>query len=185
MMTKQRFKPKQILWVDLEMTGLSPTDDVILEVAAIATDWDFKEIATYEGVVKHDVTALCEKLAVNAVFWDENPAARDGLLAQNDTGKDLNEIEAELLAFLNAHFDADTKVLLAGNSIHQDRRFIDQWWPRLAARLHYRMLDVTSWKVVMEGKFGKKFAKPEEHRALEDIRGSIEELKYYLKKVKA
>jgi len=55
----------------------------------------------------------------------------------------------------------------------------------LSKRLHYRMLDVSAWKVVFEGKYGKKFAKPEDHRALEDIRGSIMELKYYLKKVKA
>ena len=73
--------------------------------------------------------------------------------------------------------------MLAGNSIHQDRRFIDHWWPQLAQRLHYRMLDVSAWKVVMEGKYGKKFAKPEDHRALEDIRGSIMELRYYLQKV--
>ena len=57
--------------------------------------------------------------------------------------------------------------------------------PLLSKKLHYRMLDVSAWKVVFEGKYGKKFAKPEDHRALEDIRGSIMELKYYLKKVKA
>ena len=78
----------------------------------------------------------------------------------------------------------EPRILLGGNSIHQDRRFIDQWWPALSKRLHYRMLDVSAWKVVFEGKFAKKFAKPEDHRALEDIRGSIMELKYYLKKVK-
>jgi oligoribonuclease len=66
-----------------------------------------------------------------------------------------------------------------------DRRFIEHEWPRLNDRLHYRMLDVTAWKVVFEGKYKKKFAKPEAHRALSDIRGSIEELQYYMKKVKA
>lgn len=182
-MTKPAFKPKRILWVDLEMTGLSPRDDVILEVAAIATDWDFKELATYEGVVQHDIAALSEKLAANAVFWDENAEARDGLLEQNMRGKALDVIEGELLAFIDEHFD-EGPVLLGGNSIHQDRKFIEQWWPRVNNRLHYRMLDVSAWKVVMEGKYKKKFAKPESHRALEDIRGSIEELKYYLKKVK-
>ncbi|MCA9339506.1 MAG: oligoribonuclease [Candidatus Saccharibacteria bacterium] len=182
-MTKPAFKPKRILWVDLEMTGLSPRDDVILEVAAIVTDWDFKELATYEGVVQHDIAALSEKLAANAVFWDENPEARDGLLEQNMRGKALDVIEGELLAFIYEHFD-EGPVLLGGNSIHQDRKFIEQWWPRVNNRLHYRMLDVSAWKVVMEGKYKKKFAKPESHRALEDIRGSIEELKYYLKKVK-
>jgi len=96
----------------------------------------------------------------------------------------LAEIERELLAFCDEHFAGETKILLAGNSIHQDRRFIDQWWPTLSKKLHYRVLDVSAWKVVFEGKYGKKFAKPEDHRALEDIRGSIMELEYYLKKVK-
>lgn len=84
---------------------------------------------------------------------------------------------------MDEHFE-DGPVLLAGNSIHQDRKFIDRWWPKFSRRLHYRMLDVSAWKVVMEGKYKKKFAKPENHRALEDIRGSIEELRYYLSKVK-
>jgi oligoribonuclease len=73
---------------------------------------------------------------------------------------------------------------LAGNSIHQDRKFIVNEWERLDKRLHYRMLDVSAWKVVFEHKFHNKFSKPEAHRALSDIRGSIEELKYYLKKIK-
>lgn len=182
---KQAFKPKQILWVDLEMTGLDPKNDVILEVAAIGTDWDFKELGTLEGVVRHDIVALDEKLATNAVFWDENAEARDGLLEQNMRGQELAVVEDALIAFIDEHFVAEAPVLLAGNSVHMDRQFIDTYWPRLAARLHYRMLDVSAWKVVFEGKYGKKFAKPETHRALEDIRGSIEELKYYLKKVKA
>ena len=183
-MTKKTFKPKQILWVDLEMTGLNPQSDVILEVAAIATDWDFHEIATYEGIVQQDIVLLDEKLAANATFWDANPEARDGLLEQNTRGKDLRAIEDELLAFLDEHFDEGAPVLLAGNSIHMDRQFIDEYWPRFAARLHYRMLDVSAWKVVFEGRYKKRFAKPESHRALEDIQGSIEELQYYLSKIR-
>lgn len=177
-------KVDRILWIDLEMTGLDPAKDPILEVAAIVTDWNFTEIATYEGIVKGEELTLQERMAANAVFWDANPASRDGLLKQNATGKVLEEIEDELLAFVDKHFEAGKPVLLAGNSIHMDRRFIVAQWPRLDARLHYRMLDVSSWKVVFEGKFGKKFAKPEEHRALGDIRGSIMELQYYLGKMK-
>ena len=184
-MTKPAFKPKQILWVDLEMTGLVPTRDEILEIGAIATDWDFKELGTYEGIVKHDGLVLEEKLAGNAAFWDQFPEVRGDLMEQNERGRPLAEVEDALLQFIDEHFDKDTPVLLAGNSIHMDRQFIDRYWPRLAARLHYRMLDVSAWKVVMEGRFKKKFAKPEAHRAVEDIRGSIEELRYYLKKVKA
>ncbi len=175
----------RILWVDLEMTGLQANDDLILEVAAVVTDWDFKEIATYEGIVQNEDFVLNERLALNAIFWDANPTSRDGLMAQNQYGKPLPQIEQELLAFLDEHFEAGKPVLLAGNSIHMDRRFITAQWPILDARLHYRMLDVSAWKVVFEGKFKKKFAKPEEHRALGDIRGSIMELQYYLAKVKA
>lgn len=181
---KQSFKPKRILWVDLEMTGLDPVYDEILEVAAIVTDWDFQEVATYEGVVRHDGAKLKTLLDRNAGFWDEHPEARRGLEAQNESGKPLGEIEQELLAFCDEFCAGEARILLGGNSIHQDRRFIDQWWPLLSKRLHYRMLDVSAWKVVMEGKYGKKFAKPENHRALDDIRGSIQELQYYLKKVK-
>lgn len=181
-MTKPVFKPKYILWVDLEMTGLDPIEDRILEVAAIITDWDFNEIATYEAVKKVE-PALVKRRMVGT-FWDEFPEVREVLIAQNLTGKNGRTVERELLEFIDKHIGSDEKVLLAGNSIHQDRRFIANEWRRLDARLHYRMLDVTAWKVVFEGKFGKKFTKPEAHRALEDIRGSIDELRYYLKKVK-
>lgn len=173
-----------ILWVDLEMTGLDANNDLILEVAAIATDWKFKELATYEGVIKNEATSLDERLTANSIFWDANPTSKTGLLAQNEHGKDLVEIEDELLQFIDQHFTPDSPVLLGGNSIHMDRRFIVSQWPRLDARLHYRMLDVSAWKVVFEGKYKKKFAKPQEHRALGDIRGSIMELEYYLKKVR-
>jgi oligoribonuclease len=71
---------------------------------------------------------------------------------------------------------------LAGNSIHQDRRFIEREWPRLNGRLHYRMLDVSAWKVVFENHFRSRINKPEAHRALDDIEGSITELKHYLTK---
>ena len=105
---------------------------------------------------------------------------RDGPEVSLQTG----EVENDLIDFIGRHFDDETPVILAGNSIHMDRRFIVAQWPRLDARLHYRMLDVSAWKVVFEGKYKKKFPKPEEHRALGDIRGSIMELKYYLQKVR-
>lgn len=170
----------------MEMTGLDPIEDYPLEIAAIVTDWNFKEIATYEGAVHWCSKHLEEKFDRNKDFWDHDGAAsRVQLTAQNKaTDKTKAAVERELIAFLDENFD-DGPVLLGGNSIHQDRKFIDQWFPKFAKRLHYRMLDVSAWKVVMEGKFGKKFAKPEQHRALDDIRGSIEELEYYLKKVKA
>lgn len=164
------------------MTGLDPVKDRILEVACIVTDWDFNEIASY-AAVKRVGSRLMKKRMVGA-FWDEFPEVRDELIAQNQTGMNGRTVENELLAFIDEHFIGEAKVLLAGNSIHQDRRFIANEWTRLDERLHYRMLDVSAWKVVFEGKYKKKFAKPEAHRALDDIRGSIEELQYYLKKVR-
>jgi oligoribonuclease len=182
---KLKKKPiEKLLWIDLEMTGLHPQDDLILEVAAIVTDWDFKEIATYQGVVKADEMTLQERVAANAVFWEANPDSIKGLKEQNSDGKDIEVVEQELLDFINEHIGGKNPALLAGNSIHVDRRFIMTNWPKLENRLHYRMLDVSAWKVVFEGRFGKKFAKPESHRALQDIKGSIAELKYYLQKIK-
>lgn len=176
-------KHSKLLWIDLEMTGLDPIEDRILEVAAIVTDWEFAEIASYQAVKKVGPNLMKSRMEVGKEFWDANPDARDGLIAQNDAGKHGRTVENELLRFVDLHFPGDERVLLAGNSIHQDRKFIEQEWPRLNNRLHYRMLDVSAWKVVFEGKYRKKFAKPEAHRALEDIRGSIEELKYYLEKI--
>lgn len=173
----------KLLWIDLEMTGLDPKEDRILEVAAIATGWDFAEIATYEAVKKVGSNLIKKRMV--GEFWEKYSAVRDALIKQNDSGVNGRTVENQLLEFVDEHFDADEPVLLAGNSIHQDRKFIENEWPRLNARLHYRMLDVSAWKVVFAGKYGKKFAKPEAHRALEDIRGSIEEIKYYAKKVKA
>lgn len=173
-------KTAKILWVDLEMTGLDPQKDVILEVAAIATDWDFKEIATFEAVIHHPDIVLD---TMNQWCIDQHGAS--GLTERvRESTTSQQQTETEVLAFIDEHFDTSVPVLLAGNSIHMDRRFIAAQWTQLDARLHYRMLDVSAWKVVFEGKFGKKFAKPNEHRALGDIRGSIMELEYYLGKVK-
>lgn len=165
------------------MTGLDPLHDRIMEVGAIATDWDLAEQGTYESVQRVDTEVMRARMV--GEFWETYSSVREALQTQNEQGKASTEVEDELIAFIETQFASTDKVILAGNSIHQDRKFIDREWPRLAAKLHYRMLDVTAWKVVMEGRYKKKFAKPESHRAVEDIRGSIEELQYYLKKVKA
>ncbi len=175
-------KRAKLLWVDLEMTGLDPKEDRILEVAAIVTDWQMNEIATYTAVKKVGPNLMQTRMV--GEFWDKFPKVRDALMAQNSEGKNGRTVENELLEFIDEHFAADERVLLAGNSIHQDRKFIENEWDRIDARLHYRMLDVSAWKVVFDGRYKKRFAKPESHRALEDIRGSIEELQYYLAKVK-
>lgn len=179
-------KKATLLWVDLEMTGLDPVEDRILEVAAIVTDWDFNEIATYEAAKKVGPELFKARIKAAPDFWEKFPDVRDALIAQNgsDAAKNGRTVENELLAFVGEHFDTDERIILAGNSIHQDRKFIDNEWSRLSERLHYRMCDVSAWKVVFDGKYNKRFAKPEAHRAIEDIRGSIMELKYYLGKVR-
>lgn len=178
---------KKILWIDLEMTGLDPIEDRILEVAAIVTDWEFNELEVYEAAIKVG-PRLMEKRMVKGPskdFWLKFPDSYNGLVKQNEEkGRSGRTIENELLELIDKHFDNDAPVLLGGNSIHVDRQFIINEWGRLNARLNYRMLDVTAFKVVFEGKYKKKFAKPDAHRALEDIRGSIMELKYYLAKVR-
>lgn len=168
-----------LLWVDLEMTGLSPVDDRILEVAAIATDWDFNEYDTYTAIVKCDEELMRKRMV--GEFWEKNRASFDALMAQNSKGQAPEIVEKELLKFVKKNF-GDT-VYLAGNSIHQDRKFIENEWPKLNAKLHYRMLDVSAWKIFFENALHRSFAKPENHRALDDIRGSIEELKWYRKMI--
>lgn len=175
-------KKAKLLWMDLEMTGLDPIEDRILEVAVIATDWDFNEIAVYDAVKKVGPNLMKQRMV--GEFWEKFPEVRSELQLQNETGKNGRSVENELLAFIDEHFKGDEQIILAGNSIHQDRKFLDNEWPRLSQCLHYRMLDVSAWKVVFDGKYKKRFAKPEAHRALEDIRGSIEELRYYLGKVR-
>lgn len=173
-------KKAKLLWVDLEMTGLDPIKDRILEVAAIATDWNLEPIAEMTAVVKVSGKLIKERMV--GEFWEKNPESRDGLIAQNSTGESAKAVEAKLLAFIDKHFGKE--VILAGNSIHQDRKFIDREWPEVSDRLHYRMLDVSAWKVYFEGARKEKFLKREAHRALDDIQGSIEELRWYISKIK-
>ena len=174
-------KKAKILWMDLEMTGLDSTKDKILEVAVIATDWDFNEITTFETVIHQS-----DEMLGGMDSWCVSHHGTSGLTERSrESNVSSEQAETELLNLIGQHFDPEKPVLLGGNSIHMDRRFIVANWPRLDARLHYRMLDVSAWKVVFEGKYHKRFSKPEEHRALADIRGSIAELQYYLGKVKA
>jgi oligoribonuclease len=178
----KRITPDKILWVDLEMTGLNPTKDRILEIAAIVTDWDFNEIDTFESGVGHDPAAL--RLLVDANPWyAEHPDNTDALLELSAQSQPEEFVAAKFEEFINKHFKKDEPALLAGNSIHMDRQFIRHWWPNVDKRLHYRMLDVSAWKVVMIGKYGVEYDKLEKHRALDDIRESIDELEFYLTKL--
>ena len=169
-------KLAKLLWMDLEMTGLDPKTDKILEVAVIATDMKMKKLASYEAVVKVDEKIMQDRMV--GEFWEKNSKSRDALIKQNDKGKPISTVEKALIDFVKKNFGEE--VYLAGNSIHQDRKFIENEMPQFNKLLHYRMLDVSSWKIYFENALKKRFTKPENHRALDDINGSIEELKWYL-----
>lgn len=167
--------PTKLLWMDLEMTGLDVEHDVILEVAASVTDFDFKELGRFEAVIKQPEEALN---GMNE--WAAAHHAASGLTERIGThGRPEADVVHELAAFIAQHFGTELAVL-AGNSIHNDRLFIKRWWPEVDALLHYRMLDVSSFKILMQAKYGVIFEKKEAHRASDDIGESIAELKHYL-----
>jgi len=170
--------PTKLLWVDLEMTGLDPEQDVILEVAAEITDFEFKTLASYEACVQQPRELMIDRMQKN-IWWKDYPENRDEFLRRCADGKSPEQVERELIALVAQQFGAEPAVL-AGNSIHNDRNFIKQWWPGLDLKLHYRMLDVSAWKVFMQAKYGVQFEKKEVHRAFDDIQASIAELQHYL-----
>ena len=165
----------KLLWVDLEMTGLDTKNDVILEIAAEVTDFDFKTLASYEAVI----TQPAEKLdGMNE--WCLKQHTESGLLERiKREGQPEKEVVHQLVGFIKAQF-GDEPAILAGNSIHNDRNFIKTWWPEVDELLHYRMLDVSSFKILMQAKYGVVFNKKDVHRAFDDIQASIAELQYYL-----
>jgi oligoribonuclease len=177
-MADKDIKPTKLLWVDLEMTGLDPTKDVILEVAAEVTDFNFKTLASYEARVKQKHEVVVERMQKNN-WWTDFPDNRDEFVGKLEDGKPSSEVEQELIVLIEEHFDHEPPVL-AGNSIYNDRMFIKQWWPALDLKLHYRMLDVSAFKVLFQGKFGVEYEKTNGHRAFDDIQASIAELQFYL-----
>jgi oligoribonuclease len=170
--------PTKLLWIDLEMTGLDPAKDVLLEVAVEVTDFDFKMLASYESRIRQKREVVVERMQKN-LWWRDFPANRDEFIDRLDQGKPLEEVESDLIGLIEKHFGEETAVL-AGNSIHNDRLFIKQWMPRFDLKLHYRMLDVSSWKIFMQGRYGVVYEKQEVHRAYDDTQASIAELQYYL-----
>ena len=165
---------EKLLWMDLEMTGLNPETEVIIEVASIVTDLNFSELQTYHAVVKQP-----QKYLDAMDDWNRRTHGESGLIQKIPAGLDPAVVESQLVAVIEKHFPVERPVL-AGNSIGQDRSFIDRHWKNLSAKLHYRMLDVTSWKIIMREKYKVDFKKQNHHQALEDIRESIAELKHYL-----
>jgi oligoribonuclease len=163
------------LWIDMEMSGLDVARCRILEVAAIVTDGELRPLETYEAIVFQPPEVL---EAMDE--WCKENHGKSGLTAAVANGKPESQVERELLALVDRHFKANEKPILCGNSIGQDRKFVDAYMPALSARLHYRMLDVTSYKIMFGPRFGIEFQKKGSHRALDDILESIAELNHYL-----
>ncbi len=170
-----------LIWLDLEMTGLDSQKDIILEVAAEVTDFNFQTLGSYEARIKHSPTTMATLMQANT-WWQEYPANRDDFIKNAASGKPLKTVEKELILFAETHF-SDQPAILAGNSIHNDRNFIKRWWPAFDLKLHYRMLDVTSFKLLLQGKFGKEYIKSNSHRAYDDIQASIAELQYCIEQM--
>ena len=165
--------PTKLLWVDLEFTGLDPKDQHITEVAAIVTDFELNEVARWGTLVNQP-----ESVLENADEWvQEN--MKDLFAEVREATTTESEADEQLANFIKEHF-GDEPAVLAGNSIHQDRRMIRSWWPHTEAALHYRMLDVSSLKLWIAGTTGEKMEKKEAHRAFDDIEESIKELTWCL-----
>ncbi len=170
----QKDEITKLLWLDMEMTGLAVEKEVPIEVAAIVTDWKFASLGDFHRVIQQPENFL---LAMDD--WNQKHHKASGLLDLIPGGTLQARADQELSAWITGHFGTE-KAILCGNSISQDRLFIRKYLPSTEATLHYRMMDVTAWKVVNNGLFGRKFKKKEAHRAVEDILESIEEFKYYL-----
>ncbi len=171
--------PDKLLWIDLEMTGLDVEKDVIIEVACEVTDFNFKTLASYEAVIKHD-----DRILDDMNDWSKVQHKASGLTDRiKSEGREEQEVVHELVGFIQAQFGRNPAIL-AGNSIHNDRAFIKRYWPKVDELLHYRMLDVTSFKILIQAKYGVNFTKKEVHRAFDDIQASIAELQYYIESLK-
>ena len=169
--------PDNLIWIDLEMTGLDPQTDRIIEIATLVTDSQLGLLA--EG----PVLAIHQSDAVLAAMddWNRKQHGESGLVARV-RASDIDEREAErrTLEFLNRHVPKG-KSPMCGNSICQDRRFLARRMPELEAYFHYRNLDVSTLKELARRWYPgfKSFGKTSTHLALQDIRDSIEELRFY------
>ena len=167
-----------LVWMDLEMTGLDPDRERIIEIATIVTDSDLEVVA--EG----PVLAVRQPEALLAAMdeWNQSHHSASGLLDRvRRDGVAEREAEAVTLAFLEQHVEKKRSPL-CGNTIWQDRRFLSRYMPTLEDYLHYRMVDVSSIKELVQRwrpDLMSGFSKNNEHTALADIRESIAELRYY------
>ncbi len=171
------FTNGKLIWIDLEMTGLNPEKDQIVEIATIVTDADLNVLAEGPDLVIYQPPQVTD----NMIAWNQEHFAASGLINEiHDSKISLVEAEEQTLNFLKQHSPSNT-ALLAGNSVHIDREFIRLHMPRLAAYVHYRIIDVTTIKELALRWYPSipVFHKEETHRAHDDILESIDELKYY------
>jgi oligoribonuclease len=165
-----------LIWLDLEMSGLNPETDVILELAAIATDSDLNVLDELPEIVIHQDDSLFSKMDQ----WNQEHHKKSGLWARvQQSTTTLEECTNVFSKWLKKN-TIKNKSSLCGNSIWQDRRFLVRYMPEVDEFLHYRMLDVSTLKILAQH-WNKSlhFQKKGAHRALEDIKESIEELRYY------
>ena len=157
------------------MTGLDDIKDCILEVAIAITDTDFKILEEFHRVVKQPKEVL-----ENMNDWCKKTHGDSGLTALVPTGTPLAQVEKEILELIGKHYGAKDRVVLVGNSVSNDKRFIDRYMPEVEKRLHYRLIDVSSFKEVFRDKYAITWQKGNAHRAVDDIHESIKELQFYL-----
>ena len=170
--------PNNLIWIDLEMTGLDTQNDVIIEIATVVTDSELNTLAEGPVLAIHQSDEI-----LNAMDeWNTKQHGNSGLVerVKNST---INEAEAEqqTIEFLRQYVPANASPM-CGNSICQDRRFLARCMPELENYFHYRNLDVSSVKELAKRwapEVFKGFSKESSHLALDDIRDSITELKYY------
>ena len=167
------------IWMDLEMTGLNPDVCRIIQIATIITDSELNELESLEMVVWQPESDLA-----NMEPFVRDMHTHNGLLEKvRASSHSIADAESKTLEMIMSHIPYG-KGILAGNSIWQDRRFLIKQMPLLEKYLHYRMIDVSSLKVLSQQWFGAKAQPPTKastHTALEDIQASIEELRFYRK----
>ena len=177
-------KPKgNLVWLDLEMTGLDPKTCTILEIGVIVTDSELNVLAESEPISIHH----SDKVLGSMEAWSKQHHKASGLTQECRKSKiSLKKAEKIMLEFIKG-FCAERTAPLCGNTIGQDRRFLVKYMPKLEAYLHYRSIDVSSVKELVERWYPKEFHMPKNssrrHRVIHDIRKSVEELKYYRDKV--
>jgi oligoribonuclease len=171
-----------LIWIDMEMTGLQPDADRIIELALLVTDAQLATVAAGPVLVVHQPDAVLDAMD----SWNKSTHKKSGLV-ERVRASTLDEAAAEraALEFLSAHVPSGASPM-CGNSICQDRRFLARWMPKLEAWFHYRNLDVSTLKELVrrwKPEAMKGLVKEGKHEALADILDSIEELKYYRKNV--